>query len=226
MRRLLTVSMSRIGAGAMVATLVMAAPAMAEVRAGGVGAINLASLTTDEPNTKFGTLPRWGVGGVLEVDLTENLAIATRPMFVRRGADIEKMPGLDVAAQGKGAYARVEIDSIEIPLLLKYSAPVGRVRPYLLAGPSLGLRQGAEAVRKFGTAAEEREDIEDDFKKADFGLCAGMGVGADVGRAHLFAEGLYTLGLTNINDDKTETAHAKHRGVQFRVGVALRLGGR
>jgi hypothetical protein len=225
MRRL-TTTKSWIGLGTAVATLAVVAPAMAEMRVGGVGGVNLATLSTEEQGVELGTLTRWGAGGVLEVDLGERLAVATRPMFVGRGADIEALPGLgDVAARGPGSYARTELDYIELPLLLKYSLPTGGVRPYLIAGPSLGIRLDATGVSKFGTAPEERANLEDDLERTDWGLSAGAGLGTNVGSAYVFAEAVYALGLTNINKDASEGS-GKNRGLQIRAGVTLRLGGR
>jgi Outer membrane protein beta-barrel domain len=211
--------------GMMAVSLVVAAPLRAEVRAGGVGGMNLASLSTNATSTKLGTLKRWGGGGVLELDLSPTLALAIRPMYVGKGTDIKSMPGLgDVSAHGVGSYARTELGYIELPLLVKYSIPTGgAARPYLIAGPSLGLLQRAEGVSKFASAAGKREDIKKDFKSTDVSLNAGAGVGANVGQAHIFAEGLYAFGVTNINKDKAEGT-GKNRGLQFRVGITLRLG--
>jgi hypothetical protein len=162
---------------------------------------------------------------VLEVDLGERLAVATRPMFVGRGADIEALPGVgEVAALGPGSHARTELDYIELPLLLKYSLPTEGVRPYLIAGPSLGIRLDATGVTKFGTAPEERESIED-LETTDWSLMAGAGLGANVGSACVFAEAVYALGLTDLNED-ARAGSGQNRGLQLRAGVTLRLGGR
>jgi hypothetical protein len=215
-----------VGVGVMAASWLVTAPAGAEVRAGGVGGIALASLSTNEKGTELGTLTRWCAGGVLELDLSPTLALASRPMYVGRGANIESIPGLgDVSAQGNGSYARTELGYIELPLLLKYSLPTGGTRPYLIAGPSLGLLRTAKAVSRFGSAGEEREDIKKDFESTEISLHAGAGVGADLGRAYVFAEGLYGFGLTNINKDKTEGT-GRNRGLQLRAGITVRLGAR
>jgi hypothetical protein len=225
MRRMATMK-SLIGLGAAAAVLMLVAPAMAEVRVGAVGGVNLSSLSTDEQGVKLSTLTRWGAGGALELDLNDYVAVATRPMFIGRGTDIETLAGVgDVSAQGKDSYARVELGYIELPLLFKYSFPTEGVRPYLIAGPSLGLRRSATAVSKFGSAPEEREDSKDDFKSTDFSLWAGAGLGKNIGSAYVFAEGLYSLGLRNINKDASEGS-GKNRGWQFLAGVTLRLGSR
>jgi hypothetical protein len=212
------------GVGVLAVSLLVAAPVRAEVRVGGVGGGNLASLATDSTDVKLGTLQRWSVGGELELDLSQSFALVARPAYVGRGTDIKSMPGVgDVSSHGAGSYARTELSYIDLPLLVKYSFPIQGVRPYLIAGPSLGLLRKAEGVSKFGNAAEVRDDIKKDFESTDISLNAGAGVGTNVGQAYIFAEGLYGYGLTNINKDVTEPA-GRNRGVQFRAGITLRLG--
>lgn len=215
-----------LGIGMTAVLLSASASAEAEVRVGGVSGIALSSLSTDEKGVQLGTLTSWSVGGVLELDLSPTMALASRPIYVGRGAAIKALPGLgDISDHGKNSYARNELSFIELPLLIKCSLSAGDIRPYLIAGPSLGLLQKAEGVSRFGSAAEERENIKKDFKSADIGINAGAGIGANLGGAYVFAEGLYGYGLTRINKDTTEGT-AKNRGMQLRAGVTLRLGSR
>jgi hypothetical protein len=223
-RRVEQITKCGVGVALMAVSLLVAAPVRAEVRVGGVGGMNLATLSTDAAGSKLGTLSRWGAGGTLELDLSRTVALAIRPTYEGRGTDIKSMPEIGaVSAKGTGSYARTTLGYVELPLLIKYSIPTEGVRPYLIAGPSLGLLRKAEAVSKFGGAAEKREDIKKDFKSTDISLNAGAGVGANLGPTYVFAEGLYGFGLTNINKDKTEGT-GRNRGLQLRAGITLRLG--
>lgn len=60
------------------------------------------------------------------------------------------------------------------------------------------------------------------FRENDFLLTGGAGVGLDLGSATLIAEGLYNLGLLDINNDEEHTA-ARHRGPVLRIGVDFGL---
>jgi hypothetical protein len=211
----------RIGTGLVVASLLAAAPAMAaEVRVGAVGGVNVADMSGVN---SFLYRTRWGAGGVVEVDITQNLALASRPMYVGKGSDgdLAVMPG-DVSIA-------MDLRYVEIPLLVKVSAATGRVRPYLIAGPSLGLLQKAEALRTEVLDVDgypirrESKDATQDTKSTEWSLNAGVGVGLNVGRAYGFVEGVWAWGLTDVI--KTEGS-IKNRGVQFRAGITLRLGGR
>jgi hypothetical protein len=215
-----------VSVGLLSSALFFSVPAEAEIRLGAQGGVALTTTSTNEKGTELGTLTRWGAGAVLEADLSPTLAVVTRPQYVGRGNNIKSMPELgSIASLNNGSYARVELDYIELPLLVKYSLPTGTTRPYLIAGPSLGWLQRARGVSKFGSAAEEREDIKKDFKSTDIGVQVGAGIGTNLGRTHMFVEGLYGFGLTNISKDKAEGT-GKSRGLQLRAGVAVRLGGR
>jgi hypothetical protein len=212
----------RIGTGLVVVSLLAAAPAMAaEVRVGAVGGVNVADMS-GVSNWFYHTC--WGAGGVVEVDVTQNLALASRPMYVGKGSegDLALMPG-DVSIG-------MDLRYVEIPLLVKVSAATGRVRPYLIAGPSLGLLQKAEALRTevldvdgYPTWRDERKDIKQDTESTEWSLNAGVGVGLNVRKVYAFVEGIWAWGLTDVS--KTEGS-IKNRGVQFRAGITLRLGGR
>jgi hypothetical protein len=199
----------------MAASLLAAAPAMAEVRVGAVGGVNVADMSGSED---WFYRTRWGAGGVVEVDLSHDLALASRPMYLGKGSE-----GKLVILPGEVGI-RMDLSYIEIPLLVKVSAATGGVRPYLIAGPSLGLRLSAETFREeFDTPGEKREDAKQDTKSTELSLNAGVGVGLNVGQAYGFVEGVYAWGLTDVS--KAEGT-SKNRGMQFRVGITLRLGGR
>jgi hypothetical protein len=108
---------------------------------------------------------------------------------------------------------------LEIPLLVKLSVP-GRVAPYLVAGPSLGLRHSAELIRDdYRDDHVYVEDVTHDTKTAELSLEAGVGVGLSVGRGYGFFEASWAWGLTSVSQD-----FGKNRGMQFRLGVTVRLG--
>lgn len=71
-----------------------------------------------------------------------------------------------------------------------------------------------------GKAGDEEtdQDAKDDFKKLDFGLGLGGGVRVPVGRASLFVEGRYVLGLWNVTND---TYNSKLRTKGYQVGAGL-----
>ena len=86
---------------------------------------------------------------------------------------------------------------------------------YVLAGPSMAFRVACYTKISFRGSCEEVEAV---FRENDFLLTGGVGVGFDLGAATLVAEGLYNLGLLDINNEEEHTA-ARHRGPVLRIGV-------
>jgi hypothetical protein len=216
-----------LGVGAIVAGLMLAPPALAEVRVGGVGEMNLAMYSTQRGDTGMvmGRLARGGGGAMVEVDLTKHFALTIRPSWTGSGTDIQGTPELgEVARWGNPAYIHVVSTYVEVPLFVKYTALPEGVRPYLLAGPSVGLLQSATREWTVSNQAVQSEDVKDLFNGTDFSLCVGAGVGRNFGWAHVFIEGLYAFGLTDINKEGAADVN-KTRDLRFRIGVALRLGG-
>ncbi len=205
----------------MASLLLVAAPAMAETRVGAAGGVSMADMSGVDEGF-LSSRGGWGASGVVELDLTQNLALASRPSYAQKGTS-----GPFLGVPGEVA-TRMDLDYFEIPLLVKVSAGSKGVRPYLIAGPSLGLRHRAVAynsefdVYGLSTGPETREDIEQDIEPIEFSFNAGVGVGLNVGRTYSFLEGIWSWGLTDV----TKAAGTrKNTSVQLRVGVTLRLGG-
>jgi hypothetical protein len=115
-------------------------------------------------------------------------------------------------------------------VLLRFSSGEGRVRPYIVAGPTAGYRTRAR-VRGRDEDKIVDEDADDIFTDADFGLSAGAGLLFPRGRSSVFVEGRYTHGLIDVAKDDPDDPPATHtdlktRTIQVLVGVTFRLGGR
>ena len=99
--------------------------------------------------------------------------------------------------------------------------PIG-AGPYLLIGPTLGLRvacstsfsaEGVDVTMDCGEG-----EIEDDpYKTFDFGVSGGAGMSFDLGGRDVVVEALYGFGILSIIDDSDESV--KSRGFTIRAGV-------
>ena len=109
----------------------------------------------------------------------------------------------------------------------------------ITAGPSIGLfLDAADAVLRRPDGVF-KADMDAVIERFDVGLALGSGVSYPVGRATLFAQGRYTLGLANINqggpvtirDDvndislelELDPTDTKTRGFQMMAGVMFRI---
>ncbi len=223
----------RILAGiALVLVLAPLASAQGRVRVGIVGGINRANIRFSGDDITADAITRSALGGVVDVALGDRLAIRMEPMYVQKGGDVGETHNPSVTG-------RLNTGILELPLLLKLSEG-DEVKPYILAGPSLGLRLN-ENIEMYTGNETYTGDMTDVTEPLDFGLVFGAGVSFPLRSAAGFVECRYTLGLSNrmkggsilvtgpagtADMDFGADDKFKMRGLQVLVGLTLRLGGR
>lgn len=201
--------------------LALAAPAGAESSVGFLGGVNLATFhETPAEKGLFSTRSFLEAGGVVDVGLGRRLSLRFEPMFRVKGSDVTFALFGPAPSTPTGS---LRLSYLELPVLLSLSLGSGAVRPYLLAGPTLGYLTSAKAK---DNASGTETDALDAFNRTDLGVSLGGGLSAPVGRARVFVEGRYNLGLKNILKESkdTEGATLKTRGVAVAAGVTFRLG--
>jgi hypothetical protein len=146
-----------------------------------------------------------GVGGVfLTLRLASWLELQPEALYAMKGAR------LDV----DGAKSSVWLDYIEVPVLARVTRRgAGPLHYFVAAGPSVAFRVRARSRTEFGDVTEEL-DISDDLEHLDVGVAAGGGVE----RGRIVIEGRYTLGLTDVDSDKSDAVKVTSRTVSFTVG--------
>lgn len=169
------------------------------VQLGGV----LGNLSTDSGaayTSKFGIM-----GGLsLDWQLSDSLYLTPELMYVQKGA---KVTVLSIEASAKYSY-------IEVPVLLKAKFDASpEFKPYVMAGPSLGILMSASST--VGTAAAT--DIKSATNSTDFGLNIGGGFEYWASQTWaLYFNTRYYLGLSDISTASTKD---KTRGLYFLAGV-------
>ena len=195
-------------------------PASAQVSIGVLGGLNMSNLNLDEGDLdggEFATRTVFGFGGVLDYNLSQNIALRLEPMYLQKGADIV-YEGVDGKFVVKLAY-------FEVPLMFKYSIINAGINPYIMAGPSIGFNQTAK-VEAVDDGVSEEVDIKDETSSIDFSLGFGAGVSAPLGISSIFLEARYALGLTNMVDDPEDTVtDVKTKGIQIFAGITFPIGG-
>lgn len=214
--------------------LFIALPAGAQVKLGVIGGVNIANLNgEDVDGTKidFSSCTTFGVGGVLDIGLSENVALRFEPMYLQKGAEFNVTDDPDFGSatfSSKAGY-------LEVPVLLKISFGTSATRPYLMAGPTIGFNLSSKfELSALGFSAEI--DADKITKSTDFGLAFGAGVSFPAGTSSIFVEGRYALGLSDIVEAGTlelmgellefEDVNIKTRGIQIMGGITFPLGGK
>lgn len=203
--------------------LFIALPAGAQHRIGVIGGLNLANLSFDPEleGVDLKNRTAFGAGGVLDLRLAENVALRFEPVFLQKGAKAEFTDDV---------FGRIELTVkagyLEMPMLVKLALGTSTTKPYLMAGPSIGLLLSAKTITK-AAGQQEEEDIKEFVKDIDFGLNFGAGVSFPAGNNSIFVEGRYALGLINLNDDPEDPdTKIKSKGIQFMAGISFPLGGK
>jgi len=164
--------------------------------------LNLANLSGDEYLEEFDMRTSFHIGGVYEVEISDNFSFQPELMYSAQGAQMSE----------GSAKVVVKLDYINIPLMAKFYAADGFS---IEAGPQVGFLIVAET--KYEAEGEsETDDIKDDSNTIDFGLNFGLGYKLESG---LNFGARYNLGLTTIvkeEEDYDETV--KNGVIQISVG--------
>ncbi len=208
-------------------------PASAQIRLGVIGGLNLARLNAGadpELDSFISNLTAFAGGGVVQFRLTENLALQFEPMYLQKGARVEGSFG-DSDSDSSLIFnvnVKARLNYLELPAMLKLALGAGTTRPYIMAGPMLGLRLSAKETGSYSISGAKQEydlDIKDQTKSLDFGAGFGAGVSFLAGKNSIFVQGRYALGLANISNDPDDSeSKLKTRGIQIMAGLTIPMG--
>jgi hypothetical protein len=160
----------------------------------------------------------FAIGIFMQIPLSPRFAIQPEVLYAMKGDTGEETIGEGVGQTTTETNA--SIDYVEVPVLFRAGFnPDGTLRPFLYAGPVLGINVRAEAdvttteVVGFdgdGDAIQQEEsmeiDLSDQLHAFDFDVAVGGGVEIPIGsrRNALGLEGRYTLGIMNVVDSVGE----------------------
>ena len=211
------------------AILLLGAPLLRaqDITVGVKGGINIADLSTDDPDVEDFTSSKTGfVGGAYaNFALGGVFAIQPEVLYSAKGTSFEDSDFPDVSLDLNANY-------FEIPVLLKAQFPMELVRPAVYVGPVLSFETSCDlSLSQGGVSAEvdcdsqeaQDEDIDLDRKKTDFGAVFGASLDLFVGPVVLTGDLRYQLGLTDLNDDPTYDYSIKNKAWQFMLGVGFQI---
>lgn len=177
----------------------------------------------DVVGAAFDKKKRMGLnGGVfMKVPLSGMLSLQPEVHYAQNGVSITSSTG-DVNT------IDLKLDYLEIPVLLRLDVKGSgaAVHPILLAGASGAYRlRCAVSANADGTSLSQRcdaaSDSEDPFKKSDFSLVGGAGIGfTSMGRT-LSLQVRYTHGLTNLASTDSDTTKPKNRALGILLGIGF-----
>ena len=195
--------------------LCLVLPASAQVNLGVLGGLNLANIDVDpDQDMDWETRTVFGFGGVLDYNMNDFITFRLEPMYLLKGTKVEE-----------GGYkSEFKLAFLEVPVMFKYAFGTGEIKPYVMAGPTIGFLMSSKVEMSYGGESAE-EDWKDETTSIEFGLGFGAGVSMPMGNNSIFVEARYALGLTNLNDDPDDTeTDIKSKGIQIFVGITFPVG--
>lgn len=192
-------------------SFVAAAPALAQPSALSIGIV----VGVDVPSTSLETQLRregspsettsFAAGGFFEGRIQGPLKVRIGVVYVSRETTLRFPDPINALPPIDTTY---KLRFLECPIELKATFGTAAVRPYVFAGPSIGLRLSAKSENSSGGRSDE-VDAADQFKRANVSIDGGGGISFALGpRAVLLAEARYSYGLTNLaqaNGDSWKT---------------------
>lgn len=118
------------------------------------------------------------------------------------------------ALNDEGIDARLVLDYLEVPLLARVSRRVSRATVYVAAGPTVAWLLRAKTRVVFDGSTEEI-DMKDDVEPFDMGVA--MGGGVEIGA--FVIDGRYTLGLSDIDADRSDAMTIRNRVISMTAGI-------
>jgi hypothetical protein len=177
----------------LIAALLAAADATAQVNFGLKGGLNFYNLNTD-PDNELDAKIGFHLGALAHIHLSDQFAFQPELVYSAQGAK----------SDANGDDMKLNLNYINIPLLFQYMFDNGF---RLQAGPQFGILASAKA--KSGDASI---DVKDSFNTLDVSLPLGVGYVTPSGFG---IDARYNFGLSNINED--DDSKARNRG--FQIGV-------
>lgn len=191
---------------------------IAQVSIGALGGVNWAT-QSGEGNLGRKKMVGLGVGGILNIALTQRYSLQFEPMFIQKGTK-------DIFRSRNGQFIasiNTRTKYIEVPATLKASFDYGFLKPYFSAGPSLAFFfEGDTDVESTETGPEiDVINLGSAARTVDFGLTFGIGVSFIAAKNTVFLEAKYSHGLTDIYTFESSTR--KTRDFRLFTGFLISL---
>ncbi len=203
--------------------LLVAAPLMGQTMVGVRAGMNRSTVSTEGASDQD---PRMGM--IIGVDATLPLASAVELRV--GGAYAQK--GSGASEEGFGSFS-LHLDYFQLSALARMGTPREEgLSVGVLLGPSAAFNLSCSSsanldLGEFGSPGSVSASCPDGVVAAtDFGIAAGAS--AELAVSEGFRLGLdlvYSIGLTNINDDENDPATVKDRSLGIQAGVVIPIGG-
>jgi len=164
----------------------------------------------DLPTTLNKGVTRFVFGGFMTFPVSKDISVQTEALYSMKGCKVEM-------TDGSFTY---KLNYLDFPVLFKYTfATSGSTKPFLFAGPSLGILMSAKGKLEVVGMGSEDGSIKPLYKSTDLGFVIGGGV--NLGQ-NASIDGRYSMGLSNIaSSDLPLGVTIKNSALSLMVGYTF-----
>jgi hypothetical protein len=180
---------------------------------GGLNSSNFVGSAEFERSNNF------NFGGLLEIEFNKTFSVLLEPQYLQK-AGIRKMVSIILNQEWNWNW---QLNYIEIPILAKAGFGNYVIKPYLIAGPSVGFLLSANF--EFG---DMKYDVRHLIKTTDFSLLLGAGLMYSWHSINLFIDARYLIGTKDIFEGGglpsgmiLDNIDNKSRCLQFLAGLSF-----
>jgi hypothetical protein len=184
----------------------------------------------------------FNIGGFVEYWFSPMFALQINILYNQKGAVIDGDLNETIIEQGieinvtANAEQELKLSYLSFPLLAKVAFGESNIKPYLIAGPEIGFLLSAENVAEATAKAEAmgqtfgpyttslEEDVKDDMETIELALDFGAGLSFSFGNIEVFADFIYSLGITKINKEEfIEGEDVKNQNIMLNLGMIFSI---
>ena len=171
------------------------------------------------------------IGAKINYTLDQKFSISSGLQYAQKGFDMHESTDIDILGLDVpiGAKVKTRVNTIEIPVHLRYSMGNSKYKGYVLAGPHVSyatsgsLRTYASTFLDFGLTDRDIDFSSERFNRTTFGGSLGIGGEASYGKGKFFGEISYQKDFSDFMYEQTINASLAHKGTAFKIGYMITL---
>lgn len=214
----------------LVIVVVSSASAQLKFALGPKVGINFASASLEPSSQNSSGRTTILFGSAFELMFGKMFGVQVEPGYAMKGYSVDNI-GIPTANGVVQANLAVKYNEIQIPILFKAKFLEGAVKPYVLAGPNLGIVATAKVTVSPAQGSQFQEqdvDIKSSTSGMDFGLDFGGGAEFKLAQSiSLTGDIRYSLGLSNLDNTTAQQGQVqsstKTRGFQIQLGALFAI---
>ncbi len=179
----------------------------------------------------------FNLGGFVEYWFSPMFALQINLLYNQKGFVIEGDLSETIIEQGipisvtVNAEETIKLSYLSFPLLAKVAFGESNFKPYIVAGPELSFLLSADDYAEATSEAEaqgiqvgpytvnQEEDISEFIESFEFALDFGAGLSYSFGTIDVFADFIYSLGITKINTEDFADEDIKNQVIMINLGI-------